>query len=172
MKPRPILDQLSTYKVYGGTSPNNMDLLATLGSASSYDATNLTNGTTYYFAVEAVDAAENSSGRTVRGLCDPCGQRRSRDAYGTPGIPSEIGLVTLSWDTVQADDLSTYRIQYSSEPDVWTTITGVLPGAETGSVVPGLTNGTQYKFRVAAVDDADNASSYTDPVLATPSATP
>jgi hypothetical protein len=92
-----------------------------------------------------------------------------------PATPTNLvvtpadGSVTLTWDPVLADDLASYRIQYSSTPDVWTTIDEVPPGSETGYAQPGLSNGTEYQFRVAAVDDAGNVSDYTAAVPATPS---
>ena len=130
---KPIDTDVTNYKVYSGTSADSLSLLETLDSASSYDATGLTNGTTYYFAVEAVDAAGHPSGRTSAGLrrCPTdtvAPARRPRDSWRLPGD----GSVTLTWDAVPAGDLETYRVQYSSAPDVWTTITNVSPGSETG----------------------------------------
>jgi predicted phage tail protein len=79
------------------------------------------------------------------------------------------GSATLTWDPVQADDLASYKVQYSSTPDAWITIDDVPPGSESGYTVPGLSNGIEYQFRVAAVDNAGNASSFTSPMAATPS---
>lgn len=93
----------------------------------------------------------------------------------SPAAPTALvatpadGSVTLTWGAVQADDLAAYRIEYSTTADSWDPVGDAPPGSETGYTVQSLINGTEYQFRVAAVDDAGNVSKYTSPVAATPS---
>src|SRR5262249_42189371 len=47
---------ITGYKVYRGTTSGGESLLASLGNVLSYVDTNVTNGTTYYFTVSAVNA--------------------------------------------------------------------------------------------------------------------
>ncbi|WP_410220952.1 YDG domain-containing protein [Pedobacter sp.] len=53
---------LSSYKIYSGTSANPTTLLATVTKPTvTYTHTGLTNGTTYYYRITAVDQAGNES---------------------------------------------------------------------------------------------------------------
>jgi hypothetical protein len=68
------------------------------------------------------------------------------------------GLVTLEW-TLPADNggmpVTDYRVQYSTDGLNWLPPTGLLVGGPGLSyVVTGLTNGTPYFFRVAAINEA------------------
>jgi fibronectin type 3 domain-containing protein len=51
---------ISSYHVYGGTSPSSLTQLAVTKS-TTYTNTSLTPGTTYYYAVQAFDTANDSS---------------------------------------------------------------------------------------------------------------
>ena len=53
---------LASYKVYGGTSSSPTTLLSTVTSGQTYTHSSLTNGTTYYYRITAVDNAGNESG--------------------------------------------------------------------------------------------------------------
>jgi len=54
---------LASYRVYGGTSSNPTTLLSTITAGTeTYTHTGLTNGTTYYYRITAVDNAVNESG--------------------------------------------------------------------------------------------------------------
>ena len=52
---------MSGYKVYIGTQPGLYNSPTTLGTVTSYTATNLTSGKTFYFCVSAFDSAGNES---------------------------------------------------------------------------------------------------------------
>src|SRR5262249_14199914 len=47
---------LTGYKVYRGTSPGGESFLADAGTSTAYDDTTVSNGTTYYYRVSAVNA--------------------------------------------------------------------------------------------------------------------
>lgn len=47
---------VSNYKIYRGTSSGSETLLATVGAVLTYDDATVTNGTTYYYKVSAVNA--------------------------------------------------------------------------------------------------------------------
>ena len=49
------------YRVYRGTVPTSVRLIATTDAVTSYAATRLYSGTTYTFGVTAIDAANNES---------------------------------------------------------------------------------------------------------------
>jgi len=51
----------TSYKVYHGTSAGSYDTTIPLGDVLTYEVSGLQNGTTYYFAVTALNAGEESS---------------------------------------------------------------------------------------------------------------
>ncbi len=53
---------LASYNVFMGTSPGTYGSGIAVGTVVSYQATGLNAGTTYYFALKAVDAGSNESG--------------------------------------------------------------------------------------------------------------
>ena len=56
---------LASYKVYGGTSASNNTLLSTITAGTeTYTHNSLTNGTTYYYSITAVDNSGNESSKT------------------------------------------------------------------------------------------------------------
>jgi titin len=112
----------------------------------------LTNGTSYTFAVAAVNAAGTGAFSNVSNAVVPA---------TTPAAPTGVSAVagdsqvTVSW-LVPADDggvaISSYDVRYSADGGTTWTSSGVVA---TGSpaTVTGLTNGTSYVFDVAALND-------------------
>lgn len=134
----------TSYRVYQGTSAGaeGTTPVATT-SGTSTTVSGLTDGTPYYFTVVAV----NSSGDSAP----------SAEAHATPVPAAPTGLtatagngqVTLSW-TGAAGATSYSVLQGTSAggeatTPVQTNITG------TTATISGLTNGTTYYFKVAAV---------------------
>jgi WD40 repeat protein len=52
---------ITGYRVYRGTSPGNLTLIATLGNVTAYIDTGLMNGQTYYYKVTAVNSIGEST---------------------------------------------------------------------------------------------------------------
>ena len=115
----------------------------------SHTVTGLVNGTTYTFAVRAVDG-EAASVTATPVLGSPTNLR---------AIPGD-GQVTLEWD--DPDNASVTGYQVSVDYGSWTAIGG-SDASTTSHVVSGLVNGTGYDFRVRAVNGAAS-----DTVSATP----
>jgi hypothetical protein len=89
---------------------------------------------------------------------------------GTPGN----GRVTLFWTTpvaVSGDPVTDYRVEYKTPAaSTWTTFNDGT-STVTSAVVTGLTNGTGYIFRVAAVYSIDSIIYSANTGTITPSAT-
>lgn len=127
---------------------------ATQSSSTSFTVTGLTNGTSYKFKVVATNAAGDSSYSTSSAAVV---------AFTTPNAPTSVvgtageGEVALAWDAPASnggDSITDYIVQYSSNNgSSWTTFSDGT-STSTSATVTGLTNGTSYVFRVAAVNAA------------------
>ena len=153
---------------------DNSDWQTITGSdanTTSHDVTGLKGGRQYAFKVRVVSSAGGSA--------------ESNLVAGTPGVrespplkPTEFsatagnGQVTLSW--ANANDGSIQKYQYCQKEGTsnnctendWTNIPG-SSASSTSHTVPDLTNGTEYAFRIRAVNYAGN-SDPSEEVTATP----
>jgi hypothetical protein len=161
----------TSYNVYQGTAATITKATGTkVGfniTASPFIATGLTNGTTYYFLVTAVNAAGESAASVVRSA--------TPSATPPPAAPVNIrgaagnGTATISWDP--SVGATSYNIYYSTTTGVTkASVTNVI-GAVSPQLVTGLTNGTTYFFVVTALN-ANGESAESFEVSVTPSATP
>jgi gliding motility-associated-like protein len=67
---------LNEYKVYSGTAVNPTTPLNTVNAAmTTYTHTGLTNGTTYYYRITAIDKAGNESIQSVNAIATPSGDQ-------------------------------------------------------------------------------------------------
>ncbi|MGD0623857.1 MAG: fibronectin type III domain-containing protein [Thermodesulfobacteriota bacterium] len=123
----------------------------------------LTNGTTYYFIVTAVDASGESSASSevsATPLASPSGIQ----------VTAGDGQVTVGWTA--AAGATSYNIYYSTAAGQETTASGVkFPNATSPQVITGLTNGTRYYFVVTAVN-ASGESTTSSEVSAIPPGVP
>ena len=87
-----------------------------------------------------------------------------------PTVPSQAGQVDLSW-VAPANNGSTidrYEIQHKLASQSWDTVTpSTVLHPTTSTSITGLTAGSEYQFRVLAVNGV-GASSYSSVVTATP----
>jgi 5-hydroxyisourate hydrolase-like protein (transthyretin family) len=148
--------------------PDWVDSTDNAGASNATNATvtGLTNGDFYYFRVAAINV--NGTG----------GYSDFSDNYaypqpGAPGKPTGVGgnpsnaQVTVSW-TAPVDNggspIQGYDVQYSSNSGAsWTSASATFHSSTaTQQTVTGLTDGTAYLFRVAAIN-AYGTGSYSDP---------
>ena len=129
--------------VSGATSYQVLENGTSIGTVSSASdtVTGLTNGTTYTFAVEAVDGGGSSA---------PSSTVSATPGSGPPATPTGLvatagnGQVGLTWTPVSG--ATSYQVFVAGVPVATTTAASYT---ETG-----LTNGTTYTFAVEAVDAA------------------
>jgi len=151
-----ITDYAVQYSSNGGASWTTFQHLASTATAAT--VTGLTNGTGYRFQVAAVNVAGIGIWSGSSAAVTPCTVPRS---------PSNIistvsnGQVSLSWtapSTNSGSAITDYTIRYSSDGGLsWTTFPHTASTATTATVT-GLTNGTSYRFQVAAVNGAGTGS--------------
>ena len=139
----------------------------------SYTVSDLMVGTTYTFAVRAVNSAVENDGRSAPS--DPWSVTIAvAPADGPTGLTARAGdeQVQLSW-RYSGSQTSITGFQYQQKTggdfgDDWTDITGST-AVTRSHIVTGLTNGTTYTFRVRAVN-VTIGSDTTNEEDATPSA--
>ena len=143
---------VSGYNVYQGTSPGGETGTPVNGSpvtATSYTVTGLTNGTTYYFKVTAVNAVGEGSGAEAKAIPVTVPDAPA----GLVAVPGN-GQVTLSWAAPASDGgspVTGYNLYVGTTAD----FNGSAPLAKvtgTAVTVTGLVNGTTYYFKVTAVN--------------------
>jgi titin len=142
------IDGASAYRIYYKSSSGvtDSDNFITVSGTNSGTVTGLSNGTDYYFRVQAVNAAGES-------------ELSATEPSATPLATVQLSSVTggntqaqLVWQKVTG--ATAYRIHYSSSANVTTgsDYTEINGSASTTGTVTGLANGTEYYFRVRAVN--------------------
>ena len=126
---------------------------------TTWTDTGVTNGTTYTYAVVAIDTSANDSE-----LSHPA-SARPRDAVppmaptGLVATPGDRQVV-LTWDPNPEADIASYR--------VWRDGVQIAVVTDPTFTDSGLINGRAYQYALMAVDTSGNDSSPSDPVSATP----
>jgi len=125
----------------------------------------LTNGSTYYFVVQAMNSAGVTSGYSNEASATP------HSTISIPYAPTNFVAIpgndtaTLSWNA--SSGATGYKIYYSLTSGGPYTKIGFT--STTGYTTTGLTNGITYYFVVTAVNSAGE-SGYSNQASATPSA--
>jgi titin len=125
-----------------------------LSPNTSHVVTGLTNGVEYHMRVRA----RNAAGDSAQSI--PAGPYKPRTTPSQPGAVTGTAsdtTVTLSWAAPSSNggaEITDYIVEYTSDNGVTTPVFTDGTRATTGAQVTGLTNGTAYKFRVKAVNEA------------------
>ncbi len=164
-----ITDYLVEYSSDGTNWTTFTDGVSTTRSTT---VTGLTNGTPYAFRVSAINAAGTGSSSLPTTSVAP---------YTTPGQPTSVsgtfgdGQVSVSWTAPTSNGgnaITDYLVQWSSDSGVSWTVFSDSTSVATSATVTGLTNGTPYTFRVAAVNAAGPGSYSTASSAVTPKRIP
>lgn len=161
------------YRVYRATVSGGPYTLIATATVSDYTATGLSNGTTYYFVVTAVDdfgyESLDSSQVSVTPAAPP--------GDGTPpavptGLTAAAGdrQISLNWNNNSEGDFASYKIYRA--PTSGGSYTLIATRIVSDYVDTGLTNGTSYFYKVTAVDTSSNESAQSSFVTAIPAAAP
>jgi hypothetical protein len=160
------------YDVYMATSSGHETTpLAVFIPTTSYTASGLTNGTTYYFTVKA----ENTTGQST-----PSNEVSAKPAT-TPGPPTTLSAagayqkVTLTWTAPATDGGTTvegYDVYEGTSPggESSTPANGTTLVTGTTYTVTGLTGSTPSYFTVKAVNGLGSSTASTE-ASATPTTT-
>jgi hypothetical protein len=154
----------TSYDIYRSLTPGGEGTTAykTGVTGTSYTDSGLTDGTTYYYKVTAVNSA-GESGQSSEASATP--------QASLPGIPGGLtatagnGQVSLSWNaSTGATSYSIYRSLTPGGEGATAYKTGVTTTSFTDT---GLTNGTTYYYQVTAVNGAGESGKSSE-VSATP----
>jgi len=148
---------ITGYKVYRGTSSGGETLLTTLGNVTSWTDNGVTDGTTYYYKVTAV----NSVGESARSnelsatpfAVAPSAPTLTNAAAGT-------GTVALTWSAPSSNGgsaISGYRIYRGTSSGGETLLT--TAGNVTSWTDTSVANGTTYYYKVSALNSAGESAS-------------
>jgi fibronectin type 3 domain-containing protein len=162
------VDDADAYRVYRSTDPTDAaggNALESGLSATTYDDPSVTNGTTYYYRVTAVDEAGNESDG-------------SSEVAGTPfaaptGLAGTSGdaQVQLGWNAAAgAREYNVYRSTSPTSGATGNPLTTAVAGTTYVDETPE--NGTKYYYRVTAVNPEDEESSASNEVGKTPFSEP
>lgn len=140
-------------------------------AASPFTHTDLSDGTTYYFVVTALNASGESA-ESAEVSATPVSNALPSAPTGLKAIPS-AGQVTLQWNSVTgASSYFVYRAMVNGiNRNNWNTIVGgsrtQVFGGATVYIATGLTDGTKYYFVVTAQNSLGQGTESTE-VSATP----
>ena len=145
----PAVAGATSYNIYWSTTAGVTKATGTrvAGATSPNIVTGLTNGTTYYFVVTAVNGIGEGADSS---------QVSATPTLAPPAAPTGVtataghGEVTISWSAVAG--AASYNIYWSTTSGVTKTTGNKLTGVVSPNIVTGLTNGTPYYFVVTAVN--------------------
>ncbi len=168
--------QVTGYDVYVGTTAGvKLGTPVASSAGTSVTVKKLANGTTYFFAVTAVN-------QVGQGPASGAASATPAAVITLPGPPTGLtatpghGQVALSWTAPASDGgavISGYLVYAGTSPggELAAPVHGT-PVDATSYTVTGLTAGTTYYFKVAAVNAAKHQGNDSGEVAATPVAAP
>jgi len=146
-------------------------------ASTSMTVDELENDVEYAFRVRELDEAD---GWSVVEFATPTGDSpdptptptppdSAPGAPARPTVTADAGQVTVAW-TAPEGVVDTYDLDIALKGEGWSSGPGNIPGIDgTSYTVTGLTGGTNYAFRVRAVNDAGE-SGWSQTAYAQPSA--
>jgi fibronectin type 3 domain-containing protein len=152
----------TSYNIYWSktTGVNSSTGTAISSPTNPYTMTGLTDGTTYYFVVTAVNG-NGESAISTQVSCTP-GPEVPTGVTATTGD----GQVTISWTNIA--NAASYNIYWSLYPGVTAATGYFISGATNPYTLTGLTDGTTYYFVVTDVNSDSSESSVSSEVSAVP----
>ena len=159
-------DDVSSYKLHIGKSSRNYDTVINVGKTTSYLTPELEYGLTYFFALTALDTANNESqfsGEVSVNIPTP-------DLLA-PAAPSFIyaahqeNRASLIWSSNAEPDFKQYRLYFGKASRSYEKFFDM--GKNTSYISNELEEGLTYFFAVTSIDTANNESDYSAEAIIT-----
>lgn len=140
---------LAGYRIHRGTRRDNLTITLDVATATSYLDANVTNDTTYYYAVSAYDLDGNESvySDTIRAT-----------PSNRPPTPTEVGYrndgnsVLLVWSYPDLDLLDGFKVYRSRSADLSSPEIHPLSPNDSTFLDTGLIFGIRYYYALSVVD--------------------
>jgi hypothetical protein len=144
---------IANYKVYRGTVSGGETLLTTLGNVTSYDDTAVTNGTTYYYKVSAVNGVGEGALSNEVSVTPQAAATVPSAPQNLAASPARGKGIQLTWSPPASNGgsaITGYRIYRgtSSGGEVLLTTVGNVTSYKDSSTTRGQT----YYYKVTAVN--------------------
>ncbi|MTD16945.1 choice-of-anchor D domain-containing protein [Nakamurella sp. YIM 132087] len=167
---------LTGYRVYRSTtSPVSVEAANLVASptAAQFDDTGLTNGTTYYYVITALDDAGNQSPASAEKSVEPTPAPDVTAPAAPTGLTATAGdaKVTLQWTANTEDDLAGYTVYRSATPGAAGVEIGTAASTSASYVDATALNTNTYYYVIVARDLAGNVSQQSNEASATPADT-
>jgi titin len=157
-------------RVFAGDSTQAQRSVTVGRSATRATISNLVNGTSYRFSVAAVNAVGTGAASALSNSVTPS---TVPAAPRLAGVTAGDGSATVTW-TAPANTggapITGYVVSVLGRTGGQVLSTVTVAGTATSTAVPGLTNGTAYRFSVAAVNAAGTGPGSARSSRVTPSA--
>jgi rhamnogalacturonan endolyase len=156
---------LAGYRIYRGKNADSLSLLIDVGTATSYLDTDVTNDSTYYYAVVAYDSDNNESVFSDIVKATPTIRPE------TPGGISyrfDSNSIMLIWDTQDFENISKVNIYRSETEDMVFELITALNKSLNTYIDEKLTTGKTYYYRLSVTDTNDVESFPTNVQAITP----
>ena len=155
----------SSYNVLRGASSTTATAIVASAAGVTYDDTSASTGSTWYYAVQAVNSGGTSAASTAN------------SGYVALAAPSGVSLSYicsrggnyLTWSALSG--ASSYRVYWGTSSAV-TTASNRMSTGSTAYAHTGLTAGSTYYYRVAGIDAAGHVGTLSAVQSATAPATP
>jgi rhamnogalacturonan endolyase len=143
---------LAGYRLYRGKSPDSLSLLSDVGTANSYLDTDVTNDSTYYYAVVAYDTDNNES------VYSDIVQATPTIRPATPtGISYrfDTNSIMLIWDNQDFENISTINIYRAETEEMTFELINTLNKSLNTYIDEQLTTGKTYYYKISVTDTND-----------------
>ncbi len=152
----------TSYSIQRATSSTGTYAQVGQASSAAYNDASVTQGTTYFYRVAALNSNGTSSPSSVVSITAPSTAPIAPSGLTASTTPSSPTSVQLKW-TDRSNNETGFGVEISSNNQSWSQV-GVVAANTTACTVTGLARKTRYYFRIRALGNGGVNSPYTSSV--------